>query len=132
MCSVGCISGAKQSGATLVFLIALATASLPLLEAAQLPASWATHSVRAPRIVIKMPLPPGLDGTGLRDRQYAVEAFYRIQFTDELQITPNVQLFWDPILNASDDFIAVFGVRAPGILTDQSMGFHSARRRHPS
>lgn len=48
----------------------------------------------------------------LPDRQYAAEAFYRIQFTDELQITPSVQLFWDPILNTADAIVWPFAATA--------------------
>lgn len=47
----------------------------------------------------------------LRTEQYAAELFYRIQLTQEFQVTPNVQLIWDPILNRNESRIAVFGVR---------------------
>lgn len=68
--------------------------------------------------------PVDLDGDGIPDfdfadvardlvrtEQYAGEIFYRVQLTNELQITPSVQLIWDPILDVEEDFIAVFGIR---------------------
>ena len=47
----------------------------------------------------------------LRTHQYAGEIFYRIQLTQELQITPNLQMIWDPSLNRDEDKVAVFGLR---------------------
>jgi porin len=48
----------------------------------------------------------------LRTKQYAAELFYRVQLTQELQITPSLQLIWDPILNRDESTIAVFGLRS--------------------
>jgi porin len=49
-------------------------------------------------------------GAGLGD-QYAMEAFYRLQLSDETAITPNVQLLVDPALNPNEHSIWVFGLR---------------------
>jgi porin len=49
-------------------------------------------------------------GSDLRD-QYALEAYYRLQVTQELAITPDVQLLINPALNPERDMIWVFGVR---------------------
>ena len=50
-------------------------------------------------------------GTNLDD-QYAVEAFYRLQLSDETALTTDVQLLLDPALNPKDDSIWVLGIRA--------------------
>jgi porin len=50
-------------------------------------------------------------GSGLDD-QYAIEAYYRLQVTEELSITPDVQLLINPALNPERDTIWVFGLRA--------------------
>ncbi len=50
-------------------------------------------------------------GPGLDD-QYTLEAFYRLQLSDELAITPTVQLLRDPALNPNEDTIWLFGLRA--------------------
>jgi porin len=50
-------------------------------------------------------------GDGL-DEQYAFELFYHLQVTQELAITPDIQLLIDPALNPDEDSIWVFGVRA--------------------
>lgn len=49
-------------------------------------------------------------GPGLDD-QYAVELFYRLQLTEEVAITPSVNLLIDPALSPEEDSIWVFGVR---------------------
>ena len=49
--------------------------------------------------------------TGLRD-QYVLEAFYRLQITPELELTPDIQLIIHPSLNSQQDVIGVFGARA--------------------
>lgn len=46
------------------------------------------------------------------DDQFTGEVFYRIQLTENFQITPSVQLLVDPALNPDEDFIALFGLRA--------------------
>ena len=48
---------------------------------------------------------PGLDD------QYSAELFYRIQLSQSLAITPDVQLVIDPALNPDDDSIFIAGVR---------------------
>ena len=47
----------------------------------------------------------------LRD-QYTTELFYRLQFAQNLVITPSVQWLVDPALNPDEDQIWVFGLRA--------------------
>jgi porin len=44
--------------------------------------------------------------------QTSVEAFWRFQFSENVAITPSLQLLIDPALNPVDDKIWVFGVRA--------------------
>ena len=45
------------------------------------------------------------------DDQYAVEAYYRLQVSKELAITPSVQLLINPALNPDEESIWVGGVR---------------------
>ena len=52
-----------------------------------------------------------LFGTDLDD-QYALEAYYRLQVSRELSITPSVQLLIDPALNPDEDILWVYGLRA--------------------
>lgn len=49
------------------------------------------------------------DGT-LRD-QFTSELFYRIQLTQFLAVTPQLQFVADPALNPSNDFLTLFGLR---------------------
>jgi porin len=63
--------------------------------------------------------PVDIDGSGntvLFDAdgldQYAIEAFYRIQLTPRLSVTPDVQLVIDPALNLEKSSIGYIGVRA--------------------
>ena len=49
-------------------------------------------------------------GMDLHD-QYAVEAFYRLQLSDETTLTTDVQLLLDPALNPEVDSIWVLGLR---------------------
>jgi porin len=46
------------------------------------------------------------------DDQYTAEIFYRLQLTQNLAITPDVQLIIDPALNPQESSIWVFGIRA--------------------
>ncbi len=46
------------------------------------------------------------------DDQYTIEAFYRLQLTPRLAVTPDVQLIIDPALNPDENRIWVFGLRA--------------------
>ncbi len=43
--------------------------------------------------------------------QYAFEAFYRIQLTRVIQVTPSAQLIVDPSLAPNEDTIGLFGIR---------------------
>ena len=45
------------------------------------------------------------------DDQFTVEAFYRLQLTQAIRVTPSIQLLIDPVNNPDDDVIAVFGLR---------------------
>jgi len=49
-------------------------------------------------------------GPGL-DNQFGVEAFYRIQVTNEIAITPDIQYLMNPALNPLENSIWVFGLR---------------------
>ena len=53
-------------------------------------------------------------GPGIDD-QYGLEIFYRAQVTENLRITPSLQLLADPALDQDEDFVAVFGMR--GVLS---------------
>ncbi len=44
--------------------------------------------------------------------QWTAEAFYRIQVTEHLAITPDVQVIFNPAMNPTEDVIGVFGLRA--------------------
>jgi len=46
------------------------------------------------------------------DDQFTGEVFYRWQVTQNIQVTPSVQLLVDPASNPDEDVIGVFGVRA--------------------
>jgi porin len=48
---------------------------------------------------------------GLRT-QYGLEAYYRLQVTNEFALTPDVQLIFNPANNPNVDCIAVFSLRA--------------------
>ncbi|MEM7393953.1 MAG: carbohydrate porin, partial [Verrucomicrobiota bacterium] len=43
--------------------------------------------------------------------QYSIELFYRVQVTQELQVTPSVQFIVDPAFNLEEDMITVLGLR---------------------
>jgi len=49
--------------------------------------------------------------SGLAD-QTTLEAFYRHQFSDNIAITADAQLLFNPALSPDEDQIAVFGLRA--------------------
>ena len=49
-------------------------------------------------------------GPGLDD-QYTIEAFYRLQLSQNFAITPDVQLLIDPALNPQEDRLWVLGLR---------------------
>lgn len=46
------------------------------------------------------------------DDQYTAEVFYRLQLVQNLAITPDVQLIFNPALNPDEDTLWVFGLRA--------------------
>ena len=50
-------------------------------------------------------------GSGLRD-QYTFEVFYRINITQQLAVTPDLQWIKDPTNNPAEDSIWILGVRA--------------------
>jgi porin len=54
----------------------------------------------------------GDPANGTLGTQYTEELFYRLQFAQNLAITPSVQLIADPALNPDEDFIWIFGLRA--------------------
>jgi porin len=43
--------------------------------------------------------------------QYSIELFYRVQLTQEFQVTPSLQFIIDPAFNLEEDTIAVLGLR---------------------
>ena len=49
-------------------------------------------------------------GSGLQE-QTTTELFYRLQFAQNLAITPSVQHVNDPALNPAEDYIVIFGLR---------------------
>ena len=49
-------------------------------------------------------------GPGLSD-QFGLEIFYRAQVTDNLRVTPSIQLLANPALYPAEDLIAVLGLR---------------------
>ncbi len=54
-------------------------------------------------------------GPGLDD-QYTMEAFYRLQLSQNFAITPDVQLLIDPALNPQEDRLWVIGLRGRLVL----------------
>ena len=52
------------------------------------------------------PLYPGLR------TQYGLEAYYRLQVTNEFALTPDLQLIFNPATNPATDHIAIFSLRA--------------------
>jgi len=49
-------------------------------------------------------------GSGLND-QSTTELFYRLQFAQNLAITPSLQYITDPALNPAEDSLSIFGLR---------------------
>ncbi len=45
------------------------------------------------------------------DDQFTAEVFYRVQFSPNFAVTPDVQVLIDPALNPGDDMITIFGLR---------------------
>ena len=52
-----------------------------------------------------------LQGAFGRVEQYSIELFYRVQLTQEFQVTPSLQFIIDPAFNLEEDTIAVLGLR---------------------
>jgi porin len=50
------------------------------------------------------------DDNGLND-QWTLEFFYRLQFSQNLAITPSLQYIIDPALNPNEDSLTIFGLR---------------------
>ena len=46
------------------------------------------------------------------DNQGAIDAFYRIQLTQELSVSPVLHVVFDPVRNPDEDTIVVWGIRA--------------------
>jgi len=46
------------------------------------------------------------------DDQGAVDAFYRVQVTPEIALTPTVQMVIDPVRNPDEDVVWVLGIRS--------------------
>lgn len=46
-----------------------------------------------------------------RRNQYMIEAYYRLQFTNHLQVSPDIQVIMNPTYNPEKNVIGVFGVR---------------------
>ena len=47
-----------------------------------------------------------------KDDQYTIESYYRMQVTKRLQVTPDIQLLFNPALNPEQDLVWVLGLRA--------------------
>ena len=48
---------------------------------------------------------------GMRRDDYGMEMFWRLQLTENIQLTPDVQLYFDPSTNPNRDIEAAFGLR---------------------
>lgn len=48
---------------------------------------------------------------GTRRDDYGMEMFWRLQLTENIQLTPDVQLYFDPSTNPNRDLEAAFGLR---------------------
>lgn len=48
---------------------------------------------------------------GRIDSQYAIEAFYRMQLTESIQVSPDVQLVFNPALEPGTDLLSIFPLR---------------------
>ena len=46
-----------------------------------------------------------------RTDQTTVELFYRLILAQNLQLTPSIQMLFDPALNPEDDFVWAYGLR---------------------
>jgi porin len=48
---------------------------------------------------------------GNRRDDYGMEAFWRLQMTEHIQVTPDVQIYFDPSTSPTRDVEAAFGLR---------------------
>ena len=48
---------------------------------------------------------------GNRRDDYGLELFWRLQLTEDIQVTPDLQLYFDPSMNATRNIEAAFGLR---------------------
>ena len=48
---------------------------------------------------------------GNRADDYGLETFWRLQMTENIQVTPDVQVYFDPSNNPTSDIEAAFGLR---------------------
>ena len=46
------------------------------------------------------------------DDQYTFEVYYRLQLTEQLALTPDIQYLVDPAQNPDEDKLWIFGLRA--------------------
>ena len=53
-----------------------------------------------------------LEGAGETVMQWTSELFYRLQLAENVAITPSVQVIVNPALNADEEVLGLFGVRA--------------------
>ena len=44
-------------------------------------------------------------------RQHSAEIFYRLELIEGIEVTPDVQMIWNPVQNVSEEFVTVFGFR---------------------
>jgi porin len=49
---------------------------------------------------------------GSLDDQGAIDAFYRVQVTPQIALTPTVQMIIDPVRNQDEDVVWVLGLRS--------------------
>jgi len=45
------------------------------------------------------------------DDQSEIDAYYRVQVTPEIQLSPTFQVIFDPVRNPDEDTIYVLGIR---------------------
>ena len=50
------------------------------------------------------------EDSGLNE-QWTMELFYRLQFSQNLAVTPSLQYISDPALNPAEDSLTIFGLR---------------------
>ena len=46
------------------------------------------------------------------DDQGAIDAYYRVQLTPEIQVGPTLEIIFDPVRNPDEDTVYVWGFRA--------------------